>query len=151
LNAVLEVGKALHTVADVTKVGISRRIAGIRRYRLRPTEALAGTLGLRIDIPIETLRELLSKTTAAVRAQLLKAASPELRARIRDATAEQVGINASEPVDYTEAQNTALVLNRAGKLGDQTVNRSQYRENNLYLIKLESIQILLRAYESTPE
>jgi uncharacterized protein (DUF2336 family) len=87
---------------------------------------LAQKLGLRLDIPIGMLRELLSKATAAVRARLLKAAPAEMRERIQqaiDAIAAQIGINVPAPVDYTQSEAIVLALNRAGKLGDQTINR----------------------------
>ncbi len=89
-------------------------------------DALAEKLGLRLDIPASMLRDLLSKATAAVRARLLKAASPEMREQIQkviQSIAEQIGVKAAPPVDYTQSQAAVLALNRAGKLGDQTINR----------------------------
>ena len=105
-------------------------------------EALAETLGLRPDIPIDTLRELLSKATAAARARLLKAAPPELRVKIEEVIrniADQVGIKPPEPVDYTEARNMAVALNRAGKLGDQTINRFAVQEEYCNVIAALSL------------
>jgi uncharacterized protein (DUF2336 family) len=87
---------------------------------------LAQKLGLRLDIPISMLRELLSKATAAVRAKLLKAAPVEMREKIQtaiDAIAAQIGVKLPTPVDYTQSEAIVLALNRAGKLGDQTINR----------------------------
>jgi uncharacterized protein (DUF2336 family) len=87
---------------------------------------LAQKLGLRLDIPIGMLRQLLSKATAAVRARLLKTAAPEMREKIQqaiDAIAAQIGIEVPTPVDYTQSEAIVLALNRAGKLGDQTINR----------------------------
>src|SRR5665213_817817 len=87
---------------------------------------LAQKLGLRSDIPANMLRELLSKAAAAVRAKLLKAASPEMREKIQpavNAVAPPIGVQLTNPVDYTESEATVLALNRAGKLGDQTINR----------------------------
>ena len=43
-------------------------------------EGLAEKLGLRLDIPVNLLRDLLAKATAAVRDRLLKAAPQEMRA-----------------------------------------------------------------------
>lgn len=87
---------------------------------------LARQLGLRSDIPVNMMRALLSKATAAVRARLLEAASPEMREKIQpavDVVATQVGVKLPNLVDYTESEATVLALNRAGKLGDQTINR----------------------------
>jgi uncharacterized protein (DUF2336 family) len=118
-------------------------------------ETLAETLGLRPDFPIKTLREILSKATAAIRDRLLKVAPPELRVKIQEAIqniAEQVGINPPEPVDYTEARNMAVALNRAGKLGDQTINRFAVQEEYanviaalalLSAVKIEAIEPLI--------
>ncbi|ABE61384.1 conserved hypothetical protein [Nitrobacter hamburgensis X14] len=89
-------------------------------------DALAEKLGLRMDIPIKVLRELLSRAGAAVRDRLLKAAPPELRAKIQEAiqsVVEQIVAPALAPIDYTESEAMVLALNRAGKLGDQTINR----------------------------
>lgn len=89
-------------------------------------DALAEKLGLRIDIPIRVLRELLSRAGAAVRSRLLKAAPPEMRAKIQEAIrsiVEQIASPALAPTDYTESEAMVLALNRAGKLGDQTINR----------------------------
>ena len=88
---------------------------------------LAQKLGLRLDIPVAMLRELLSKATAAVRAKLLKTAPPEMREKIQaaiDVVAAQIGVKLlPKSVDYTQSEAAVLALNRAGKLGDQTINR----------------------------
>lgn len=87
---------------------------------------LAQKLGMRSDIPPAMLRELVSKATAAVRAKLLKAAPPEMRDTIQqaiDVVAKQICVKVTKPVDYTQSAAAVLALNRAGKLGDQTINR----------------------------
>jgi uncharacterized protein (DUF2336 family) len=87
---------------------------------------LAQKLGLRSDIPVNKLRQLLSKATAAVRARLLKAAPPEMCEKIQqaiDANGAQISIKVLRPVGYTQSEAIVLALNRAGKLGDQTINR----------------------------
>ena len=89
-------------------------------------DVLAEKLGLRIDIPLKVLRELLSRASAAVRDRLLKAAPPEMRAKIQEAirtVVEQIAAPALVPEDYTESESMVLALNREGKLGDQTINR----------------------------
>jgi uncharacterized protein (DUF2336 family) len=103
---------------------------------------LAQKLGLRLDIPIGMLRELLSKATAAVRARLLKTAAPEMREKIQqaiDAIAAQIGIKVPAPVDYTQSEAIVLALNRAGKLGDQTINRFAIRGEYLNVIAALSL------------
>jgi uncharacterized protein (DUF2336 family) len=103
---------------------------------------LAQKLGLRLDIPIGMLRELLSKATAAVRARLLKTAAPEMREKIQqaiDAIAAQIGIKVPTPVDYTQSEAIVLALNRAGKLGDQTINRFAIQGEYLNVIAALSL------------
>lgn len=103
---------------------------------------LAQKLGLRLDIPINMLRELLSKATAAVRAKLLKAAPAEMREKIQaaiDAIAAQIGVKVPPPVDYTQSEAIVLALNRAGKLGDQTINRFAVQGEYLNVIAALSL------------
>jgi hypothetical protein len=79
-----------------------------------------------LDIPLKVLRELLSRASAAVRERLLKAAPPEMRAKIQAAiqsVVEQIASPSVAPVNYAESESMVLALNRAGKLGDQTINR----------------------------
>lgn len=88
-------------------------------------EALAEKLGLRMDIPAKLLRELLAKTTDAVKRRLLKSASPAMQEKIQaaiTAIAEQIGVVPPKQVDYTRAQSEVVALNRAGKLNDMRVN-----------------------------
>jgi hypothetical protein len=87
---------------------------------------LAETLGFRGDLPEKTLRDLLPKASEATRIRLLKHAPPKLRVRIQAAiraVVEQVAVKTPELIDYTEALNSSVALNRAGKLGDQAINR----------------------------
>jgi hypothetical protein len=49
-----------------------------------------------------------------------------MRAKIQEAIrsiVEQIASPALAPTDYTESEAMVLALNRAGKLGDQTINR----------------------------
>ena len=103
---------------------------------------LAQKLGLRLDIPVNMLRQLLSKATAAVRARLLKAAPPEMREKIQkaiDVITAQIGIEVPNAVDYTLSEATVLALNRAGKLGDQTINRFAIQGEYLNVIAALSL------------
>jgi len=104
--------------------------------------ALAEKLGLRLDIPLKVLRELLSKASAAVRYRLLKAAPPEMRAKIEEviqSIVELVAAPALAPVDYTESEAMALALNRAGKLGDQTINRFALQSEYINIVAALSL------------
>ena len=59
-------------------------------------EKLAEKLGLRLDIPLELLRQLLTRATKLVRARLLASASPENREQIQNALASIASEVASE-------------------------------------------------------
>jgi len=109
---------------------------------------LAEKLGLRLDIPVSLLRELLAKASEAVRARLLKVAPPEMLEKIREAidgVVEQISGKVLKPVDYTAAEAAVLALNRAGNLTDSTVNRfaidGNYKNVTAALSLLSSVSI----------
>lgn len=100
--------------------------------RAGSNEGLAEKLGLRLDIPVGLLRDLLAKASDAVRARLLKAAPPEMLERIRsaiDSVVEEIRGKPARPIDYTAAEAAVLALNRAGNLNDHAVNRFAIDEN----------------------
>jgi uncharacterized protein (DUF2336 family) len=82
-------------------------------------EKLAEKLGLRLDIPLELLRQLLARATDFVRSRLLASASPEHQTKIQSALASianEIGREAIKPRDFVQADNIVLELNRHGKL-----------------------------------
>jgi uncharacterized protein (DUF2336 family) len=94
-------------------------------------DTIAESLGLRPDLPLAALQELLSKTNQTVRARLLKAAPAELRETIQ-AELQNVDAQAKsqpqDPKDHTDAAHAAVAaLSRTGKLNDSTVNRFAIR------------------------
>ena len=94
--------------------------------RAERDESLTEKLGLRLDIPANLLRELLAKATDMVRARFLTAPRPAMQAKVQGsvpAIAERINATGPKPIDYTQAQNQVLALNRAGKLNDSMVNR----------------------------
>jgi Uncharacterised protein conserved in bacteria (DUF2336) len=120
---------------------------------------LAQRLGLRLDIPAETLRELLSKATATMRAKLLKAAPPEARDRIQqaiDVVASKAGVAvpsatpaaaaakpadkpAAKPIDYKASETMVMAMNRAGRLGDQSINRFAVQGEYIHIVAALSL------------
>ena len=87
---------------------------------------IAELLGLRPDLPVETLHSLLSKTTDTVRARLLKAAPAQLQKRIKtelDSIKTQADTQPTNPKDHPDAHAAVAALSRTGKLNDSTVNR----------------------------
>jgi uncharacterized protein (DUF2336 family) len=111
-------------------------------------DSLAEKLGLRLDVPLKVLRELLSRASAAVRDRLLKTAPPEMREKIQEAirsVVEQIASPALAPQNYAESESMVIALNRAGKLGDQTINRfamqGEYTHIVAALALLNSVKI----------
>jgi uncharacterized protein (DUF2336 family) len=84
-------------------------------------ESLIERLGLRLDIPAQLLRKLLAMATDVVWARLSVATRPTLREET------QAPALSPSPIDYTEAINEVVALNRAAKLSDATVNRFAVR------------------------
>jgi uncharacterized protein (DUF2336 family) len=107
-----------------------------------PNKDIAETLVLRPDLPPAMLRELLAKTTDAVRLAVLKSAPPKLRQCIREALddiASDVSRKAPEPVIYSEAYARIVALNNSGKLKDSVVNRFAMRREATNVIASLSV------------
>lgn len=100
--------------------------------RAERDDSLAEHLGLRLDIPINLLRDLLAKASAAVKARLLKAAPPEMLEKLNaaiDSVVEKIGGKAVKAIDYTAAEAAVLALSRAGNLNNSSVNRFALDKN----------------------
>jgi hypothetical protein len=96
--------------------------------RAERDESLAEKLGLRLDLPGNLLRELLSKVADVVQARFLTAPRPvaKLKAEGSAAAAEPAPV-ARPRIDYVAVQLELDALNRAGKLNDGAVNRFAVR------------------------
>jgi uncharacterized protein (DUF2336 family) len=82
-------------------------------------ETLAEKLGLRLDIPLQLLRQLLARATDLVRSRLLAAATPENHEQIQRALASianDVGREATGSRDFARSDGLVNELNRRGKL-----------------------------------
>jgi uncharacterized protein (DUF2336 family) len=119
--------------------------------RAERDEGLAEKLGVRLDIPGSLLRELIDKVADVVRARFLTAPRPVARHKAHHATAGQIAAPRNK-IDYTEAHNEVVALNRTGKLNDSIVNRFAVRgEYTLVVaalalkadVKVEAIEPLL--------
>jgi len=87
-------------------------------------ESLAEKLGLRLDIPLRLLRELLLRATNAVRSRLLAAAPAEAQGRIQSALASianEIGLEATGPRDFVSAAQLVQDINRSGNLNESTL------------------------------
>ena len=117
--------------------------------RAERDEGLAEKLGVRMDISGSLLRELIDRVTDVVRARFLTAPRPVARQKAQNAAAAGA---ARKAIDYTQAQNEVVALNRTGKLNDSLVNRFAVRgEYTLVVaalalkadVKVEAIEPLL--------
>jgi len=82
---------------------------------------LAEKLGLRLDMPLQLLRQLLLRATEIVRTRLLAAASPEKRdeiSRAIEGIANAVGHESVEIRDFRISESVVQELNRNGKLNE---------------------------------
>jgi uncharacterized protein (DUF2336 family) len=87
-------------------------------------ESLAEKVGLRLDLPIRLLRELLAKATEAVRSRLLAAAPPQVKEQVQQVLAKissEVGREVSVARDFTEAMDTIAEMQERGELDDKAV------------------------------
>jgi uncharacterized protein (DUF2336 family) len=87
--------------------------------RAERDESLTEKLGLRLDMPANLLRELMAMATDVVRARFLTASRPVTREKRSVAATAK----ARPKIDYTEALNKVVALNRAAKLNDSAINR----------------------------
>jgi uncharacterized protein (DUF2336 family) len=120
--------------------------------RAEKDEGLAEKLGVRMDIPGSLLRELIGKVADVVRARFLTAPRPVARQKAQNAAGAGGNSAARKAIDYTQAQNEVVTLNRTGKLNDSLVNRFAVRgEYTLVVaalalkadVKVEAIEPLL--------
>ena len=111
-------------------------------------ESLAEKLGLRLDIPIRLLRDLLLKATEAVRARLLALAPPGTRDTIQRALTKisnEVSREAAAGRDFTQAQQGILLMKKEGRLDEAALlefaNRRLYEQTVVALAMLSSASI----------
>ncbi|MBX3518982.1 MAG: DUF2336 domain-containing protein [Xanthobacteraceae bacterium] len=87
-------------------------------------DELTENLGLRIDIPLSLLKQLLMRATNLVRSRLLASADPEKQRQIQEAmmsVAEELGLGAFGYRDLAAAENIVKRLNREGKLNERVL------------------------------
>jgi uncharacterized protein (DUF2336 family) len=105
--------------------------------RAERDESLTEKLGLRLDIPANLLRELLTKATDIVRARFLTA--PRAVVQAGATSTKQVSAAPRKKIDYTQAQSEVLALNRTGKLSDSIVNRFAVRGEYINVVAALSL------------
>jgi uncharacterized protein (DUF2336 family) len=115
-------------------------------------ESLAEKLGLRLDIPLRLLRDLLLKATEAVRSRLLALAPPETRDQIQHTLSKisnEVSREATASRDFAQAQHGILLMRKEGRLDESALlefaNRRLYEQTVVALAMLSSASIDLIA------
>jgi uncharacterized protein (DUF2336 family) len=84
-------------------------------------ESLAEKIGLRLDLPLRLLRDLLLKATEAVRSRLLANAPPETREEIRQTLqkiADEVSHEVAAPRDFTQALQAVELMRKQETLDE---------------------------------
>jgi uncharacterized protein (DUF2336 family) len=102
-------------------------------HKSETDESLAEKLGLRLDIPVRLLRELLLKATEAVRNRLLAVAPPEAMEKIQRAIARisnEVSREATANRDFTQAQQGILQMKKEGRLNEAAL--MEFASRRLY-------------------
>jgi uncharacterized protein (DUF2336 family) len=122
---------------------------------------LAEKVGLRLDLPIRLLRELLLKATEAVRSRLLSLATPENRDEIRRVLGMicgEVSQEVAAPRDFNQARELVRSMREKNQLNEQALlqfaNARKYEEMVAALSALcgASIEIIKPLMKSvTPE
>jgi uncharacterized protein (DUF2336 family) len=90
--------------------------------RAEGDDELSEDLGLRIDIPLALLKQLLMRATHLVRSRLLAAADADKQKQIQEAmmsVAEELGLGAFGYRDLAAAEGVVKRLNREGKLSER--------------------------------
>lgn len=86
-------------------------------------DELVEILGLRIDLPLKYLRDLLRRATDAVRARLAAAAPPELREEINRVLKSIVGTDEESPAarDFSRAEALVKLLKELNELDEAAI------------------------------
>ncbi len=106
-------------------------------------ESLAEKLGLRLDIPVRLLRELLSKATEAVRSRLLALAPSETKNEIQRVLAKisnEVGREATASRDFSKAQLAILQMQKENRLNEAAV--LEFASRRLYEQMVAALSLL---------
>ncbi|HLH93791.1 MAG TPA: DUF2336 domain-containing protein [Xanthobacteraceae bacterium] len=106
-------------------------------------ESLAEKLGLRLDIPLRLLRDLLLKATDAVRARLLALAPAETREevqRVLSKISNEVAREAAAGRDFSQAQQAILQMKKEGRLNEDAL--MEFAARRLYEQMVAALSML---------
>jgi uncharacterized protein (DUF2336 family) len=135
--------KVIHRLADNASARFSD--AGYKRMiaHAEADDELTETLGLRIDLPVNFLRDLLQRATEAVRARLARIAPPELQEeiqRVLKAIASKVRGELAPARDFSRAEAVARRMKGLNELNDAAI--AGFAENNRFDEVAASLGIL---------
>jgi uncharacterized protein (DUF2336 family) len=135
--------KVIHRLADNASAGFSD--AGYKRMvaHAEADDELTEMLGLRIDLPVNFLRDLLQRATEAVRARLAGIAPPELQEeiqRVLKAIASKVRGELAPARDFSRAEAVARRMKGLNELNDAAI--AGFAENNRFDEVAASLGIL---------
>jgi hypothetical protein len=111
-------------------------------------DKLAEKTGLRLDLPLNLLRQLLLRATEAVRSRLLSRTPPEFQEEMRralSAAAEAIDRESSKPRDFQAAKAFVGLLREKGELDENTLfefaRSRKYEETAVALSLLSSASL----------
>jgi uncharacterized protein (DUF2336 family) len=140
--------EVVHTLTTNSGARFSEAGYGALVKKADGDDDLAEKLGLRLDIPIRLLRDLLSRATEDVRAKLLSLASPEVRdeiLRVLAAIKGAITAEASKPNNFTAAEHFVRAMHNEGRLDGDAIldfaNRRKFDEVTAALALLCSAPI----------
>jgi len=116
--------EVVHTLSANSGARFSEAGYGILVKKADGDDDLAEKLGLRLDIPIRLLRDLLSRATEAVRAKLMSLASPAVRDEILRVLATikgAIAAEATEPNKFAAAEHFVRAMQNEGRLDGAAV------------------------------
>jgi uncharacterized protein (DUF2336 family) len=116
-------GKVIRKLANnasarFSDTGYSKIVA-----RSEADSELIEILGLRVDLPVRYLRDLLKRATDAVRERLMSLAPPELREEIQRVIRAIAGAAEQNVPDFTRAETLVGLLHKKFELDDEAITK----------------------------
>ena len=116
-------GKVIRKLANnasarFSDTGYSKIVA-----RSEADSELIEILGLRVDLPVRYLRDLLKRATDAVRERLMSLAPPELREEIQRVIRAIAGAAKQDTSDFARAEAVVELLHKQSQLGDDAITK----------------------------
>jgi uncharacterized protein (DUF2336 family) len=115
--------QVVHRIAGNSGARFSEAGYAALVWRSEKDEQLAEKVGLRLDLPVQLLGQLLARAGEAVRTRLLAVAGPEIRehiqrvlATVTEQLSSEAGINREQ--DYEQAKRGVLALKSRGELNE---------------------------------